>query len=206
VDEFSSIIRSDPQLASRLVEVLERLERGETLHDALKGAGVPPAAAKTVLAAARRELKRSSKSVRSGAERAGADVVIAYSDGGSRGNPGEAAAAVVLCDAGGEELLREAKRIGRATNNVAEYEAAILALELSAQLGARRVVLRVDSELVSRQVEGRYKVKHPDLKPYHARVRELAASFASFTIEHIPRSQNLEADKLVNAILDEKTG
>lgn len=206
MDEFSSIIRSDPQLASRLVEVLERLERGETLHDALKAAGVSPAAAKTVLAAAGRELKRSSGAVRPGAERAGADVIIAYSDGGSRGNPGEAAAAVILCDAGGEELLREAKRIGRATNNVAEYEAAILALELSTQLGARRVVLRVDSELVSRQVEGRYKVKHPDLKPYHARLRELAESFASFTIEHIPRSKNLEADKLVNAILDEKTG
>lgn len=206
MDEFSSIIRSDPQLASRLVEVLERLERGETLRDALKGAGVPSATARTLLATARRALEPPSEGVRPGAKGAGADVIIAYSDGGSRGNPGEAAAAAILCDAGGEELLREAKRIGRATNNVAEYAAAILALELSAQLGARRVVLRVDSELVSRQVEGRYKVKHPDLKPYHARVRELADSFASFTIEHVPRSQNLEADKLVNAILDEKTG
>lgn len=130
--------------------------------------------------------------------------ITAYSDGGSRGNPGEAACAAILYDAEGEELLRRSKRLGRATNNAAEYEGAVLALELCGQLRASKVVLRVDSELIARQIQGTYKVKHPSLKPYHARVTEMAAAFAAFRVEHIPRKQNAEADKLVNAALDGK--
>lgn len=132
------------------------------------------------------------------------EAVTAYSDGGSRGNPGEAACAAIVYDGAGGELLRRTKRLGRATNNVAEYEGALLALALCSGLGARAVRLRLDSELVVRQIEGRYKVKHPDLKPYHARVMALAGEFSSFSVEHVRRKDNAEADKLVNQALDGK--
>lgn len=130
--------------------------------------------------------------------------VIAYSDGGSRGNPGRAACAAVIYDDSGDELLTRAREIGVATNNVAEYEGVVLALELCKELGAGSVVLRIDSELVARQIQGRYRVKHPDLKPYFARATSLLESFEGFSVEHVPREKNERADALVNACLDGK--
>ncbi len=129
---------------------------------------------------------------------------VAYSDGGSRGNPGEAACGVLICDRDGNELLKRAKRLGRATNNQAEYEGVIYALELAGQLGTKKLEIRMDSELVVRQLEGQYKVRNEGLKPYYARACELVAEFQSVALSHIPRQQNKEADKLVNAALDGK--
>jgi ribonuclease HI len=141
---------------------------------------------------------RATKAVKAGL------ALIAYADGGSRGNPGQAAAAALITTADGEELLRRAKRLGKTTNNVAEYEAVLLALDLCKELGAARVTLRVDSELVARQIEGRYKVKHPDLMQLHHRAMLRARMFEKLQVEHIPRKENTAADAMVNACLDNK--
>jgi ribonuclease HI len=130
--------------------------------------------------------------------------VTAHSDGGARGNPGQAACAAVVYDASGQELLTRAKRLGVATNNVAEYEGVVLALEMCRELGASVVRLRIDSELIARQVQGRYRVKHPALKPYHERVMALIGGFEKCGVEHVRREDNQRADALVNACLDGK--
>lgn len=128
--------------------------------------------------------------------------VIAHIDGASRGNPGPAAYGVVLTTAQGEPLAAFSKYLGRATNNVAEYQALLAALDYA--LGRRHLRLRVisDSELLVRQVEGRYKVKSPDLKPLHERVLQLVGRFEAFAIVYLPREQNREADRLANRALD----
>lgn len=131
-------------------------------------------------------------------------ALVAYADGGSRGNPGESACAALITTADGDELLRRAKRLGKTTNNVAEYEAVLLALDLCRELGAAHVTLRVDSELVARQIEGQYKVRHPDLMQFHHRVVLRKRMFESVKIEHIPRKENAVADAMVNACLDDK--
>lgn len=130
--------------------------------------------------------------------------VIVHSDGGSRGNPGEAACAAVVYDTKGDELLTRAKRLGKATNNEAEYHGVLLALEMCKELGAASVKLRTDSELVERQIKGIYKVKKKELKPYHATALLLSRRFEAFSVEHVRREQNARADALVNAVLDGK--
>lgn len=131
-------------------------------------------------------------------------ALVAYADGGARGNPGEAACASLITTAQGDELLRRAKRLGKTTNNVAEYEGVLLALDLCRELGAARVTLRLDSELVVRQIEGRYKVRHPDLMQLHHRVLLRKRMFEDLHVEHIPRKENSIADAMVNAALDDK--
>jgi ribonuclease HI len=131
-------------------------------------------------------------------------ALIAYADGGSRGNPGEGACGALITTAEGEELLRRAKRLGKVTNNVAEYEGVLLALDLCKELGAARVTLRIDSELVARQLDGQYKVKHPDLMQLHHRVILRRRTFENLKIEHVPRKENAIADAIVNACLDGK--
>ncbi|HEX6791750.1 MAG TPA: ribonuclease HI family protein [Candidatus Krumholzibacteria bacterium] len=131
-------------------------------------------------------------------------ALIAYADGGSRGNPGEAACASLITTADGAELLRRAKRLGKATNNVAEYEGVLLALDLCKELGAAHVTLRIDSELVARQIDGEYKVRHPDLMQLHHRVLLRRRTFQSVAVEHVPRKDNTAADAMVNACLDGK--
>jgi ribonuclease HI len=130
--------------------------------------------------------------------------LVAYADGGSRGNPGEAACASLITTDKGEELLRRAKRLGKTTNNVAEYEGVLLALDLCKELGAAKVTLRLDSELVVRQIEGRYKVRNPDLMQLHHRVMLRQKMFEKLHVEHVPRKQNAAADAMVNACLDDK--
>jgi ribonuclease HI len=123
-------------------------------------------------------------------------------DGGARGNPGPAAIGVVLRDADGEVIAEHGERIGRATNNVAEYRALLAGIALAAEHGASEVELIGDSELVVRQVEGRYKVKDGTLRELHAEVKRALAGLDSWTIRHVKRAQNAEADRLVNAALD----
>jgi len=128
--------------------------------------------------------------------------VIAYSDGASRGNPGPAALGVVIYDEAGRELHRVSRALGRATNNEAEYWAAIAALEGALGLGATSVELRMDSELVVRQLTGRYRVRNPRLAPLFARLLDLRSRFERVSVVHIPRAQNAVADRLANAALD----
>jgi len=130
-------------------------------------------------------------------------VWLLYADGASRGNPGPAAIGVVIFDDQGRERHRISQAIGRATNNQAEYRAAIAALEAALALGARHVARRLDSELVVRQTDARYKVRNPGLKPLAARVKDLRWQLASLRAVSIPRQQNALADELANQALDQ---
>jgi ribonuclease HI len=132
--------------------------------------------------------------------------VIVYADGASRGNPGPASYGVVAYDEAGGELHRSSHAIGRATNNQAEYRGAIAALEAALGLGAEEVELRMDSELVVRQLSGRYKVRNPGLIPLHKRILDLRSRFRRVAISHVPRAANRVADKLANEALDHVAG
>jgi len=124
-------------------------------------------------------------------------------DGASRGNPGPAAAAWVIRDASdGQVVIEEGLRLGEETNNRAEYLALLFALEDALLLSAEEVTVRSDSELLVRQMEGTYRVKNPGLKGFYERARRLAASFRKFRIEHVPRAENLDADRAANSALD----
>jgi ribonuclease HI len=129
-------------------------------------------------------------------------VHIAQIDGASRGNPGPAAYAVVIRDPAGQVVLELAKRMGRETNNVAEYYALLAALDYATSQGIGALRIRSDSELLVRQMQGRYRVKSTDLKPLHERASKLARQLAYFAIEHVPREQNRDADRLANFALD----
>jgi ribonuclease HI len=130
--------------------------------------------------------------------------VVVHVDGGARGNPGPAAAAAVVSDAASGAVLDEATRyLGDAvTNNVAEYHGLLLGLERAAALGATDVAVINDSELVAKQVNGEYKVKHPDMKSLHAEALAALGGFESWSIRSVPRAQNAGADALVNQALD----
>ena len=124
-------------------------------------------------------------------------------DGGARGNPGPAAAAAVASEPDGPVLAEESAYIGETTNNVAEYRALVLGIELARRLGATEVEVVNDSELVARQVGGQYKVKHAGLRPLHREAMEALRSFDRWSVRAVRREQNERADELVNAALDE---
>jgi ribonuclease HI len=132
--------------------------------------------------------------------------VVVNVDGGARGNPGPAAIAAVISTPAGEVIEQHGERIGVATNNVAEYRALLLGLERARELGAREVELVGDSELVVRQVNGEYKVKHADLMPLRNRVVAALEDFEEWSIRHVRREENAAADELVNAALDAPGG
>ena len=129
-------------------------------------------------------------------------VHIANIDGASRGNPGPAAYAVVMRDPQGRVILELGKRLGRETNNVAEYYALLAALDYATAHGIGALRVRSDSELLVRQMQGRYKVKSADLRPLHERALKLSRQLSYFAIEHVPREQNRDADALANTALD----
>ena len=123
-------------------------------------------------------------------------------DGGARGNPGPAAIAAVVQDADGGVLEERGERIGEATNNVAEYRALLLGIERAAALGASELELIGDSELIVKQVKGEYKVKDAGMRELHAEAKRALAGFERWTIRHVRREHNVEADRLVNQVLD----
>jgi ribonuclease HI len=127
-------------------------------------------------------------------------------DGGSRGNPGPAAWGVAVLDGAGALIEGHGEPMGQATNNVAEYHALLEALALAARRGAKRVEIRSDSELLVRQIEGRYRVRHPALQPLHAEAARRIRAFESFRIIHVRREENKDADRLVNQALDREEG
>ena len=126
-----------------------------------------------------------------------------FTDGASRNNPGESGAGVSIMQHG---LLVEgiARYLGTTTNNIAEYTAAIIGLERAVQLGASKVRLYADSELMVKQLNGQYKVKNEGLKPLHARAKELIARIGCVEVQYIPRERNKDADALANKAIDEK--
>jgi ribonuclease HI len=127
-------------------------------------------------------------------------------DGGARGNPGPAAAAAVAITPDGEELAERSVYVGEATNNVAEYRALLLGLELAGELGAREVEVVNDSELVSRQLGGQYKVKHAGLKPLYLEALRRLREFDRWSVRSVRRERNSRADELVNEALDDALG
>jgi ribonuclease HI len=132
-----------------------------------------------------------------------AGVHIANIDGASRGNPGPASYAVVIRDPSGKTILELAKNIGRETNNVAEYYALLAALDYATSHNISALRIRSDSELLVRQMQGRYKVKSADLKPLHERASKIAKQLGYFAIEHVRRELNRDADALANVALDQ---
>lgn len=128
--------------------------------------------------------------------------LILYSDGSSRGNPGPAAIGVVMLDGMGTTVGRFSERIGKATSNQAEYRALIAGLELALKLGAKRVDINLDSELVAKQLKGEYKVRNAGLKPLFHKASQLLKEFDSFRIAHLSRRENREAHQLVRQRLN----
>ncbi len=132
--------------------------------------------------------------------------IIAHVDGGSRGNPGPAGYGVVLTTADGMPVAEIGEFIGRTTNNFAEYQGLLAALDYAIENGHRRVKIRSDSELMVRQLQGRYKVNSPALAPLYQKARQMIAGFDAFAIEHIPRELNRQADRLANLAMDRGKG
>ena len=129
--------------------------------------------------------------------------VVVHVDGGSRGNPGAAAAAAVVAAPDGQVLDEASEYLGDdLSNNVAEYRGLLLGLDRARELGASEVEVVNDSELVAKQVNGLYKVKHRDMKPLHAAAVAALADFARWSVRSVPRAQNAGADALVNQALD----
>jgi ribonuclease HI len=128
--------------------------------------------------------------------------LVVHVDGGARGNPGPAAAAAVLSTPEGDVVDEAHEYLGVATNNVAEYRGLLLGLQRARALGADEVDVVNDSELVAKQVNGVYKVKHPDMRPLHAEALKALRGFARWSIRSVPRAQNAGADALVNQALD----
>jgi phosphoribosylglycinamide formyltransferase-1 len=131
-----------------------------------------------------------------------AEKIIAYIDGGSRGNPGPAAAAFVLLDAEGKVLKSHAFFLGRATNNFAEYTAIHKALDAAKSLAAGRIIVYSDSELLVKQLNGQYKVKSDQIRPLFTKAVEMLCEFENWQVRHIAREKNKQADDLVNRALD----
>lgn len=140
------------------------------------------------------------------------DNVIIYTDGGSRGNPGPSAIGVVFADGAGQIAKRYSKTLGRATNNEAEYQAVAFALEKAKALFGKekvksmKIEVRMDSELVARQLNAHYKIEEERLWPLFMRIWNMRLNFGTLTFRHIPREKNREADRLVNEALDREQG
>jgi ribonuclease HI len=132
--------------------------------------------------------------------------LIAYSDGGARGNPGPAGYGVVIQDQAGEKVAALSEYLGHQTNNVAEYQGLIAALEYATTHTPKAIKVISDSELLVRQIKGIYKVKNAALQDLHARAKELIAQLDWFSIGHVLRGKNQEADELANAAMDKGMG
>jgi len=127
-----------------------------------------------------------------------------FTDGASRGNPGQAGAGAVLLTENGEELATCSVYLGTCTNNVAEYKALVIGLEEALRQGCSELTVALDSELIVRQIQGRYKVKNEGLLPLFQQVRERLTRFGKWSVTHVPRAQNARADQLANQGIDQK--
>lgn len=134
------------------------------------------------------------------------NYLVAHTDGGARGNPGPAGFGVVLHDAQGNKVAGLSQYLGHQTNNFAEYQALIAALEYAVEHGPKALKVISDSELLVRQMKGIYKVKEPTLRDLHARASQLARQLQWFEIEHVLRGHNKEADQLANEAMDKGSG
>jgi ribonuclease HI len=191
-----------------MLRIVDALARGKDLAEAAERESLDKSVAVRLLTSLKLDLAaragNGSPENMVASHAGGLSRAVAVSDGASRGNPGEGSCAVIILDDRGTELLERTKRLGVVTNNVAEYEGVILALELCAQLGAKDVRLKLDSELVVRQLQGRYKVKNAALMALHEKASSLMKRFDNVSIVHVPRSETKKVDKLANSALDDK--
>ncbi len=130
------------------------------------------------------------------------ETAIIFTDGASRGNPGRAGAGFVIYSVEGEKLREGSYYLGNKTNNQAEYEALIRALETAVDMGIRKIEIRSDSQLLIRQLQGSYRVKSPNIIPLYEKVKSLLENFSDVRLKHIPRELNKEADALANRGID----
>jgi len=164
-----------------------------------------PAAQEDLLTLAQRIRSRAAPPQKKKAEPASLNEVRIFIDGASRGNPGPAAAAAIIQTAGGEDLVEKSRSLGTATNNIAEYQALLLALQTAVELGAGRLLIHSDSDLLVEQMNGRYKVKNPAIRELFDKAKNLCRNFEHVKIVHVPRERNAAADRLANEELD-RTG
>lgn len=174
---------------------LRLLAGGQTVKEAWKEAGF----------ASRKDLADSLFEL---AGKTGGSLLrlVAYADGASIGNPGDAGCGALIMDEGGQEILEDYRYLGKTTNNVAEYQGAILALAKAHELGAREVELRVDSSLLANQIMGRYRVKSPKLAPLYQDLKKKVKLFDKFTVTLISRMDNKQADRLANLAISAHKG
>jgi ribonuclease HI len=132
--------------------------------------------------------------------------LVAYIDGGSRGNPGPAGYGVRFEDEAGGVVCELHQSLGTATNNVAEYSGLLAALSWAAENGFPEIVVKSDSELLVKQMRGEYKVRHPGLQPLYQRARDLVSQLRKVSFQHVPRHENTKADRLANLAMDEAVG
>jgi ribonuclease HI len=180
------------------------------LADRVKADAGKPAAGKTAAGRAAAG-KVGGRKVERGVLRANRDAaggealrLIAYSDGASIGNPGEAGCGALLVDETGQVLLEDYRYLGKTTNNVAEYEGAILALDMASRLGAGEVELRVDSDLLANQISGRYKVKSSRLAHLYEKLKNMTELFEDFSVTRVGRNDNRQADRLANLAISSR--
>jgi ribonuclease HI len=198
---LSTIIRT-PKLRKKFKKFIEALLEGRDIRSAGNIASLAAGEITPALEALASILSEAPE--REKGNKVSPLGLVVFSDGASRGNPGKSACAVIIYDASGEELLRRTKILGVATNNVAEYEGVLLGLQLARDLGAAELHLKLDSELVVRQLNGAYKVKSTILKPLYLQAVRLLSTFPQAIVTYVPRKENKEADVLVNKALDGK--
>jgi len=183
---------ADQEILRTLAETMDALETARQLG--IGKQDIKAALLRAAKATPERPKARKSKS--------SPQTIVAYTDGACRGNPGPSGAGFVLFQ-DDKMLETQGKYLGKMTNNQAEYQALIIALERALELGASEVLLRADSELMVRQINGQYRVKNPGLKMPYARAKELASKFKKFKIEHVTRDKNSRADEMANRAIDE---
>ena len=188
-------------------QLLLALAEHETLEAACAALGIDKEQARRLLRGAAQQLgaaepqQRPTARVTSPGE---ARRVRVFTDGAARGNPGLAGAGAVILDEKGRVLARLGRFLGKQTNNVAEYQGLLLGLRRARQMGAREVEVRADSQLLIRQLQGKYAVKNEVLKRLHEEALALLRSFERYELTHIPREQNTLADEMSNRAIDEQ--
>ena len=131
--------------------------------------------------------------------------MVLCTDGASRGNPGPAGAGAIITDEKGATLTEKAVYLGEATNNQAEYQALLIGLQEAVKLAPARLIVRMDSELIVKQLKGEYRVRNRDLQPLHTRARELMEQLNDVKVMHVPREENVYADRLANQAIDNRS-
>ncbi len=189
----------DPaDLVSRLRQLSHALPGADLLH---LPSGLSATEAIQTIQAALRALEPRAASGEARVGSPGATRI--HIDGAARGNPGPAGVGILITGPDGQVVEQIHRSIGEATNNVAEYRALLLALERARALGCAEIDVYSDSELLVRQLQGRYQVKHPVLRALYTKARSRAAGFRRFHITHVPREENVEADALANRGIEE---